>query len=346
METYRTLALTLSFLLTFELSVAVTPVESDAAAVSPVIASGRSEEASQLVDWAVGRFAAAGLVLPPVAIELHEDKVPCGGHLGLTYNTPGSATLHLCTPGDGRSVVDRLTLIHELAHVWVAQHVDQASRRQFMEVHGLDSWWDPQDGWEYQGVEWAAETLAWAVHDEGVRMIGEVDDDPVALRRGYGVLTGRAAPTSSHHGHSLAHRAQALSAREASPADVAAVLDLRSLSLAELREAWKLAATRRGLPTGLGNWTRSPGGSVVRTSITEAVDLVVVVEDAETIEAVTVVGTKSGQCEAYDTLLTWTLLLEALDPDGVNHLDGDVIAAALVERHDHVRGIVHLQEGR
>ncbi len=346
METYRTLVLAISFLLALEMNVPPKEVEAAEPPAPAVVVSRSDEQAGRLVDWAVARFAQAGLVLPAVTVEVHETKDPCHGHLGLTLNTPDSATVHLCTPGDGRGVVDRLTLVHELAHVWVAGYVSTDSREGFMEVHGLEAWWDAGDGWETQGVEWAAETVAWAVYDEGVRMIGEVDDDLEATHRGYQVLTGRPVPVTTVHDHSLAERAQVLSAGAAPSVDIAALLNPDSLTLTGLRRAWNAAAGRRGLPARLGDWIRGPGSSVVRTSITDAVELVVVVGDTGAVDSVTLVGANSGLCEAYDTLLGWVLLLGALNPGNADLLDVETVEAALVERHGQLRGIVHIADAQ
>ena len=345
MRTIRTTTLPLVFLLALELNVtpAVAEQGNPSDSATGVQVTEGSKEAGRLVDWAVARFEAAGLALPAIDVRVHHDKTGCDGHLGLTYNTPDRVTLHLCTPADGRGVVDRLTLVHELAHAWVAENVDAAERDRFMAVHGLVSWWDAADGWERQGVEWAAETIAWAVFDEGVRMIGEVDDDPAAVRRGFEMLTGMKASGIPLHDHSLALRASTLGSHPASQRmDIDSLLDLRPLTLDELAERWDAAVARQNLPTGLPDWIKRPDSAVVTARLTGAVELVAVIDAAGTVKAVTLIGTAFGQCESFDTLLAWALLLEALQPDWVNAIDAGAFDPALVERHGQLRGIVHL----
>lgn len=345
MRTIRTAALPVALLLALELNLAPAVAErgDPGVAASAVRLTQGSEEAGRLVEWAIVRFEAAGLTLPAVEVQVHSNKTPCDGHLGLTYNTPDQFTLHLCTPGDGRGVVDRLTLVHELAHAWVADNVDTARQGRFMKVHGMETWWDAVDGWERQGVEWAAETIAWAVFDEGVRMIGEVDDDPAALRRGYEMLTGNTVTDLPIHDHSLAVRAADLGGDRASRRmELASLLDLRPLTLGELAKRWEAAVARRDLPTGLPGWNEWPDGVVVNAALTGAVELVAVTDGSGTVKAVTLVGTKSGQCESYDTLLAWALLLEALQPEQTLDIDAGRFDPALVEHHGQLRGIVHL----
>lgn len=345
MSTIRTTALSIAFLLALELNVTPAAPGQDIPTdfVAGVQLAEGSEEAGQLVDWAAARFEAAGLELPPVEVRVHADKAPCDGHLGLTLNTPDRVTLHLCTPGDGRGVVDRLTLVHELAHAWVAENVDPAQRDRFMKVHGLEAWWDATKGWERQGVEWAAETIAWAVFDEGVRMIGEVDDDPVAVRDGYQVLAGETALNLLSHDHNLASRASQLDDRPSSAlTDVGSLMNLESLTLDELSDGWNSAVERRDLPAGLPRWQPTEKSALATIEVTEAVELLAITEPAGTVTAVTLIGTATGQCESYDTLLAWALLLEALQPEAADAIDSGQFDSALIERHGQLRGIVHL----
>lgn len=341
----RTTALPLALLLTLELNVAPAVAEqgNPSDSTTGVQVTEGSKEAGRLVDWAITKFEAAGLALPAIDVRVHHDKTGCDGHLGLTYNTPDRVTLHLCTPADGRGVVDRLTLVHELAHAWVAENVDAAERHRFMAVHSLESWWDAADGWEGQGVEWAAETIAWAVFDEGVRMIGEVDDDASAVRRGYEMLTGKPVPAILPHNHSLAFRASGLGNGNSPPrTNIGALMDIRPLTLDDLTERWEAAVTRRDLPTGLLDWIRRPDSAVATAQLTGAVELVAVTDAAGTVKAVTLIGTAFGHCESFDTLLAWALLLEALQPDWVDAIDAGRFDPALLERHGQLRGIVHL----
>jgi hypothetical protein len=345
MRTNRTTALPLALLLALELNVTPAVAEQGNPAEPPtgVQVTGGGKEAVRLVDWAVTQYESAGLSLPAINVRVHHDQAPCEGHLGLTYNTPDAATVHLCTPGNGRGIVDRLILVHELAHAWVAENVDAAGRDQFIGVHGLEAWWESANGWERQGVEWAAETIAWAVSDEDVRLIGEVDDDPAAIRRGYETLTGTAVSDTHLHDHSLAVRASTLGGQPAARRpDIDSLLALDPLTLDELAERWGTAVARHDLPTGLPDWIQRPDSVVVTAQLTAKVELIAVTDNSGTVKTVTVVGTESGQCESYDTLLAWVLLLETLQPDWADAIDAGSYDSALVQRHGRLRGIVHL----
>lgn len=174
-------------------------------------------------------------------------------------------------------------------------------------------------------------------------MIGEVDDDPAAVRRGYEILTGKAVSDIPLHDHSLAVRASTLGGQPTfSRMDIDSLLDRSPLTLDELAKRWGGAVTRRDLPTGLSDWIRRPGSVVVTAQLTGAVELVAVTDGTGTVRAVTLVGTASGQCESYDTLLAWRLLLEALQPDWVDAIDAGGFDSALVQRHGQLRGIIHM----
>ncbi len=55
---------------------------SEAVALRGVTVSGGTAEQRELARWAIGRFEATGLELPPIEIRFHSGGSGCRGHLG------------------------------------------------------------------------------------------------------------------------------------------------------------------------------------------------------------------------------------------------------------------------
>ena len=157
-----------------------------------------TDEQSEIIEWAKGRFESAGLVLPDVNFIVHDSISMCDGHVG--YYWAETNTLELCR-------LDEKTLLHELAHAWANQNLTNEQRETFIELRGLDSWNDQQTEWEDRATEHAAETIMWALldHDATVRWVDQTgtetrtlltigNSSPTALAEAYGTLTGRQPP--------------------------------------------------------------------------------------------------------------------------------------------------------
>jgi hypothetical protein len=85
----------------------------------------------------------------------------------------------------------RRTLLHEVAHAWIDQNVDQTTTAAFMELRGTEVWaaWD--HAWEDRGTEHAAETLMWGIQDGDYKIDFRLDNvDCDELSAGYEMLTG------------------------------------------------------------------------------------------------------------------------------------------------------------
>ena len=82
----------------------------------------RTESDAELTEWALGQFAQAGLHLPPMTVAFHDSKERCGGHPGL-YQSGTPARIDICGFNWDRFIPKaKMTLLHELAHAWAAQH--------------------------------------------------------------------------------------------------------------------------------------------------------------------------------------------------------------------------------
>lgn len=160
-----------------------------------------TDDLAALVAWGIERFSRAGLAQPEVARTV---TAPCtdddSASAWVTLDREGAVVtlcedLQLCCRHNGDPEVPcsevEHCLLHEMAHVWIDAHVDDATKERFLAHSGATAWADPADPWHARGVEQAAETLAWALLQEpGSTPTGS---ESACIRRttGFAILTGR-----------------------------------------------------------------------------------------------------------------------------------------------------------
>lgn len=121
-------------------------------------------------------YADAGLGRPGVAAFRFPPSEECVERAGRTTEADeeygGATTVALCFraaelyPPDGTagwSVVASTYGLHELAHVWMLDHLEEDARSTFMRRSGLAEWYADDVDWHRRGVEHAASTIAWGV---------------------------------------------------------------------------------------------------------------------------------------------------------------------------------------
>jgi hypothetical protein len=159
-------------------------------------------ELEALVQWGVHRFGRAGIGVPaPTRIGFPPD-VRCREGTGLAVDTGAGVEVQLCFGVEEAcggtdclpSRVARFNLLHELGHVWSTQYLSEERRAAFMALRGLDVWWDPNSPWDAQGVEHAAEVIAWALMDEEVPVARLPRSSPELLAEAFRSLTGAVPP--------------------------------------------------------------------------------------------------------------------------------------------------------
>lgn len=163
-------------------------------------------ELEAFVGWALGRFTDAGLDQPILDSVTFGPVPACAGRAGAVFDDDvGSPALVQCTdayaacvpaPADcgAYALSARFSLLHELAHVWLIQNVDDGTQAAFLEVFGITTWDDRQVPWHRRGVEHGAEVLAWGLLDEVVPL-ERIDDPPCEqLAEAWGTLTSTGAP--------------------------------------------------------------------------------------------------------------------------------------------------------
>ena len=89
------------------------PAEPD---VPSHFARGFSHAQEALIEWAIGRFADAGLELPPLEFVHYPTREPCRGARGLYTGDRSRATIRICVRE--ASPFAELLLLHEIAHAW------------------------------------------------------------------------------------------------------------------------------------------------------------------------------------------------------------------------------------
>ena len=171
--------------------------ESDAAQPAP---SGPTEvinatpEEAELLEWAVGRFEAAGLPLPAFTIAFHDTEEGCDDNLGL-YRS-GTRHIDFCNRGQHRTTPAN-TLLHELGHAWSIVFLEEADRQAFAKHRSLDQWYDADGPWWLMGQEQAAEIVTWGLMDDPFQSIWVHTERCEDLAEAFEVLTG----TAPLHGH-------------------------------------------------------------------------------------------------------------------------------------------------
>jgi hypothetical protein len=151
-----------------------------------------------LVAWAIDRFPAAGLEVPrPRSVTFYPTADRCWGNLAIAGGDANAEILacfgeglaclsHPCPPWSARA---EHTMLHELAHTWMARHLDDETREAYEERVGL-SWAEDDDPWEDRALERAAEVVAWGLQEtpEPPRHHALTEDQ---LAEEFALLTGR-----------------------------------------------------------------------------------------------------------------------------------------------------------
>lgn len=159
--------------------------------------------------WLLGRYVAARLDAPDAEVIWLPPSPECpeGGSFA-NHADPESGQRHTVTlclnhpdllegDVDGRwsNTATRYGL-HELAHVWMYDHLDDQTRAAFVERADLDVWRGDRL-WAELGVEHAAETIAWGVAGSDAARY-DITPEPTCteLAARFEVLTGLPPLTS------------------------------------------------------------------------------------------------------------------------------------------------------
>jgi hypothetical protein len=144
-----------------------TEAGSGVGATSPIFdLTVRDDSDAALAKWAMSRFELAGLILPDLSLAFHDKLDECRGLYGW-FRTTAPVSIDICGLNANRFLPGPKRLIlHELAHAWTYESIDEETKRLFLEERGLSSWLGESVAWEERGFEQAAEIIAWALMDE------------------------------------------------------------------------------------------------------------------------------------------------------------------------------------
>ena len=157
--------------------------------LGPPIIKAHTQDQHDMATWAVGRYATAGLGLPRVTIEFASPVASaglaaCDGAQGRTYLDQTPILVKICWN-------DKFVLLHELAHVWEAINANETDREAFMELRSdVTAWADPDDAWEDQGREHAANVIAWGVLADPIVIGRTYPNDPMSMIGAFSTITG------------------------------------------------------------------------------------------------------------------------------------------------------------
>ena len=197
MKKASTFALTIAVLLTgltpaqSAAETAIAVPQAVAAAPAPQLIQAIHTDSPELMalgEWALGRFTEAGLDLPSIDIYFHQDDQPCKGYSALHTRTDGHSLINVCSTS--RTPKLESTILHEIGHSWAAHNLTDHERQAFVELQGLNAWYDKDISWNDRGTEHAAEIIAWGLGETSRPPRWIPNNDPASLATAYQQLTG------------------------------------------------------------------------------------------------------------------------------------------------------------
>ncbi len=150
-----------------------------------VVKTGTASQRAS-VEWAIGRFSDAGMVLPRIIVEFPgRDLSGCDGAPGRSYLDQSPIVIKMCWN-------DRFILLHEFAHVWEANNVFASKHRPFMAIRlNVESWASRDVEWELRGREHAANVIAWGLLVDPISVSDTYPNDPASMTAAFKILTDR-----------------------------------------------------------------------------------------------------------------------------------------------------------
>jgi hypothetical protein len=175
--------------------------------VDGVEVRGVTSASAELVRWALGRFDAARLPRPSVAaVTFATGTGRCLGIAGTVTAGPDGQEVLLCFDDDAICadagcttfrLAPRMTVLHEFAHVWEADHLDPADRARYLARTGLATWMGADAPWSQRGGERTAEVLMWGLLESAVPLVRLEEPSRQQLVTEFRQLTGVEPPVSA-----------------------------------------------------------------------------------------------------------------------------------------------------
>jgi len=194
------------------------PVEEDLARpTDPLILGDRTvavyngtPSLNEALAWGFGRFETALLDVPTIgSVTFTVHSKMCEDIRGLYRPTNRGIELELCIdertacwedpdadpdicaghcPAHLPGVL--AIILHEIAHAWLDTSIDGIDTERFLDHVELEEWRNRDLPWDQNGLEHAADTIAWGLMDRDIEMLRIGQPTPEALTVGFRILTG------------------------------------------------------------------------------------------------------------------------------------------------------------
>jgi hypothetical protein len=154
----------------------------------------------EVVAVSTSLFRDAGLDFSSEIVpSFHDTTEDCGDNLGLSTIENNASRVRVCWSHENEGIEQRLqlqALVHEMAHAWTDQNLDDAIRQAFVVLTGSDTWNRRSSDWQERGTERAADLITWALLDPPVLFVEFDGMSCDVWAAAFEVLTDRPAPIS------------------------------------------------------------------------------------------------------------------------------------------------------
>jgi hypothetical protein len=138
-------------------------------ATDVVIVGDLDGEQVAMIEWALDRFAQTDLTLPVVIrVTFDPSRAQCRSELGVCHPRQDPPEVVVCEP-DGQYAMQqmnqRITLLHELAHLWYRAALDGPDAPDFPTIVGGRAS-SPEVPWEERTEERVAVVISWGLMDQ------------------------------------------------------------------------------------------------------------------------------------------------------------------------------------
>lgn len=182
------------------------PVSAPAGEPHTTTITGADADTRTMIEELIDMYAAAGLELPALRINVHATNEGCDGHQGLYRKGGDLYRIDICT-------VHPTTVAHELAHAWERHTVAESTRTEFMARVGGSKWNDQEAAHPVRAIERAADVIAWGIQEQPIqRLLASHHAEELEQ---FEMLTGRPSPRIAHWNDPIENVARPLPAAAA-----------------------------------------------------------------------------------------------------------------------------------
>lgn len=158
-----------------------------------------TERLGSLLDSAITRFSDAGMPEPRMGRVTFEPSRSCADRTGRVIDADGQRRVFICIfesdlcPSAGTCDLPssnvRFAVLHELAHAWMLDHVNNETQTRLLELSDRETWQGVDVPWADRGVEYAADVIAWGLIEGAIEMVRIGSPDCAELSTAFRLLT-------------------------------------------------------------------------------------------------------------------------------------------------------------